>query len=162
MKKYFFLTVVLLSVFALSGCNTNAGELLNQAFQSNLEVVTSDKESDVVSEAPVKSVSISGYGKVMTNQNYRPLYVKNEDTSSQSTCYEECAIAWPPLLVDSEDEVSGDYGVITRTDGTLQVTYLGKPLYSYTPDTARRVTGDGYRGVWKVVVLEKEAEEVEE
>lgn len=162
MKKYFFLTVVGFAVFALSGCNTDAGELLNQAFQADLAVVKSDAESEVISEAPVKSVSISGYGKVMTNQNYRPLYVKAEDTSSESTCYDECAIAWPPLLVDSEDEVSGDYGVITRADDTLQVTYLGKPLYSYTPDTARKVTGDGYRGVWKVVVLEKEAEEASE
>jgi predicted lipoprotein with Yx(FWY)xxD motif len=33
---------------------------------------------------------------------------------------------------------AGDFGTLKRSDGTLQVTYKGKPLYFYSRETAAK------------------------
>jgi predicted lipoprotein with Yx(FWY)xxD motif len=44
--------------------------------------------------------------------------------------------------------------VITRSDGTFQVTLDGKPLYYYAKDTKPGdTTGEGLNSVWYVVQL---------
>lgn len=158
MKIIVLLSTVLLSSLVFSGCNTNGGELFTQALKSEIPVTGNKSDVEIISEAPVKTIVIDGYGKVMTNLKNFPLYTNSEDINNNSTCYDECAIAWPPLTVDDSTDVSGDFGVLQRSDNLLQVTYLGKPLYSYTPDKVRKVSGDGYRGIWSVVVIEKEAD----
>lgn len=87
-----------------------------------------------------------------------PVYTKDGDTESASTCYEECAKAWPPYLVGSEDNINqlksgvkGKTGVLVRADDTVQMTYNGKPLYFYAADTSGgNALGDGINGVWHV------------
>jgi len=48
--------------------------------------------------------------------------------------------------------VTGTLGTITRSDGTVQATYNGHPLYTYTADTAPgQASGNGINasgGVW--------------
>ena len=40
-------------------------------------------------------------------------------------------------------------GTVRRTNGTIQVTYGGHPLYYYVKDTAAgQITGQGVGGVW--------------
>ncbi|HEX2257308.1 MAG TPA: hypothetical protein VHG92_11525 [Afifellaceae bacterium] len=61
------------------------------------------------------------------------------ETEAQSTCYESCAEAWPPLVVDEApeagDQLQADLiGTIERRDGALQVTYGGWPLYYWAQD----------------------------
>ncbi|MGE5251413.1 MAG: hypothetical protein ACM3QS_14520 [Bacteroidota bacterium] len=73
------------------------------------------------------------------------LYVTKDDTpnSGSSTCTGDCAKTWLPLTVaEGATPKAGDgvddslLSTITRDDGTLQVTYNGWPLYTYTGDTA--------------------------
>lgn len=70
------------------------------------------------------------------------LYTFNNDTagSGASTCVGGCASAWPPLTSDGPPTagpgVDGELGVITRGDGTTQVTYKGLPLYRWSGDEA--------------------------
>jgi predicted lipoprotein with Yx(FWY)xxD motif len=48
--------------------------------------------------------------------------------------------------------VPGTIGVITRTDGTQQVTLDGHPLYHFSGDKAAGDTnGNGFGGIWHVV-----------
>jgi predicted lipoprotein with Yx(FWY)xxD motif len=68
-------------------------------------------------------------------------------------------VAWPPLLVEDGQQpvaaegVNGVLGVITRTDGTSQVTYDGRPLYYWQGDTeAGMTTGQGVNDVWFVAL----------
>jgi hypothetical protein len=43
-------------------------------------------------------------------------------------------------------------GTLTRSDGSVQVTYNGWPLYTYTQDTAAGQTnGQGYKSLWYAV-----------
>ena len=47
---------------------------------------------------------------------------------------------------------NGQVGVITRADGTYQVTYNGIPLYFYDKDkNVGDTTGQGVGGTWFVV-----------
>jgi len=81
------------------------------------------------------------------------LYTHAGDSPSSSTCTGSCAVAWPPLLVPAGAQASGDtgvtgaFGTLTRADGTIQVTYLGNPLYYWKGDTkAGDTTGEDVNG----------------
>jgi uncharacterized surface protein with fasciclin (FAS1) repeats len=82
------------------------------------------------------------------------LYVFNNDLgSSSSNCVDACATNWPPVLT-SDNSLPDFYGISTidRSDGTKQLTYLGRPLYFYVNDMAEgEMKGDGINDVWWTV-----------
>jgi predicted lipoprotein with Yx(FWY)xxD motif len=98
-------------------------------------------------------------GTYLIGYTGKPVYTKDGDTESASTCYDACAEKWPPYLVGSGDNinqlksgVTGKTGTIVRADDTVQMTYNGKPLYFYAADTSgSNALGDGVNGVWHVV-----------
>ena len=98
-------------------------------------------------------------GTYLIGFNGFPVYTFDNDTGSESKCYEECARNWPPYLVSPVNNInqlkSGVKGAVattSRSDGTWQLTYNGKPLYFYAPDTSGSTAqGDGVSGVWHVV-----------
>ena len=96
-------------------------------------------------------------GSFLVDDKGMTLYLFTKDTPNTSNCYDKCATAWPPLLTTG-DPVAGEgidasrLGTTTRTDGAIQVTYNGWPLYYYEKDKAPGdVTGQDVGGVWYVV-----------
>jgi predicted lipoprotein with Yx(FWY)xxD motif len=96
-------------------------------------------------------------GSVLVDEQGMTLYLFTKDTPNTSNCYDQCATAWPPLLTTG-DPVAGEgidaslLGTTTRTDGSVQVTYNGWPLYYYEKDQAPGdVTGQDVGDVWFVV-----------
>ncbi len=84
------------------------------------------------------------------------LYYFTMDTDGQSACYGGCAKAWPIfyaaniVVPDSLD--AGDFGTITRTDGTKETTYRGWPLYYWVSDKSPGdMSGEGVHGVWYIL-----------
>ena len=66
-----------------------------------------------------------------------PVYSLSSDSASSSTCTAACAAAWPPLLTGGTPGLidglkASSLGSLRRSDGTVQVTYRGKPLYLYS------------------------------
>jgi predicted lipoprotein with Yx(FWY)xxD motif len=97
-------------------------------------------------------------GEYLTDGAGMVLYVYTNDTGAESTCYDQCAALWPPLVTDTEDVAVGGAadaaltGTTERTDGTVQVTYKGHPLYYYgEDDEPGEAGGQGVNGVWFVV-----------
>lgn len=100
-------------------------------------------------------------GAYLTAPNGMTLYYYTKDTpnSGTSTCSGQCATLWPPYVVSSTAiaagtlaGATGTIGVITRGDGSLQITYNGWPLYFYSKDAAPGdTTGQAVNGVWYVV-----------
>jgi predicted lipoprotein with Yx(FWY)xxD motif len=89
----------------------------------------------------------------LTGASGRPLYMWAADTGGKSNCAGQCAKFWPPLVATTTTpKVTGaanaaDVGVITRADGTKQVTYKGHPLYYFLEDrTAGSFHGQGNNG----------------
>ena len=97
-------------------------------------------------------------GTYLIGYNGMTVYTYSKDTGNTSTCYDACAKNWPPYLVGAEDNinqlkagVTGKADTVIRTDGSIQVTYNGHPLYFYVGDKASSdATGDGVGGVWKI------------
>ncbi|MBP7842573.1 hypothetical protein KA017_01060 [Candidatus Woesebacteria bacterium] len=142
-----------MSFILFSGC-TGGQDLFAQSVKKNAPKT----KSAAPSVAPVSSQFIDPFGEVLTTKFKEPLYTYAKDTAVASKCYDDCAIAWPPFLVDYPEDVSGEYSTIKRTDDTLQVTFNGQPLYTYAPDPVNKVTGDGKDGVWDVVLVPVETE----
>jgi len=99
------------------------------------------------------------YGYFLTDAAGMTLYTFANDTAGKSNCNGACATAWPPLAADSASvaplNVPGSFSVITRDDGTKQVAYDGKPLYTFRADAKVGDTaGQAFHNVWWVANLE--------
>ena len=96
--------------------------------------------------------AVGAQAAVLTAQNGMTLYVFDKDKGDQSVCYDDCAVNWPPYVGTADEKMPDDWKLVQRTDGTMQWTYDGKPVYFYKDDKAKGdVTGDGKGGVWHVI-----------
>jgi predicted lipoprotein with Yx(FWY)xxD motif len=109
------------------------------------------------SSSPMLIAANSQLGQsIFTDQNGITLYTFSKDTagSGQSACVGPCVAAWPAFHAPAGDlelpyGASGAIGTITGTDGSLQVTYNGMPLYYFAGDASPGdVKGQGIGGVW--------------
>jgi predicted lipoprotein with Yx(FWY)xxD motif len=106
----------------------------------------------------LKSTMMSGTA-VLTNAKGFTLYWFAPDTSTTSKCNGTCAHYWPPVKgpATAGAGVTGKLGVITRSDGSMQATYNGHPLYTYVGDTKPgEAKGNGLNlsgGVWHEVTV---------
>jgi predicted lipoprotein with Yx(FWY)xxD motif len=106
--------------------------------------------------AQIVTAEAGDLGTILTTSDGFTLYTFDSDVadSGESTCYDACAGNWPPFPVAdaTASGADGEIGTITRTDGSPQTTYNGKPLYMFSGDAAPGDTnGDGVGGVWHVV-----------
>ena len=84
----------------------------------------------------VKTATIGG-ATVLTNANGFTLYSFAPDTPTTSNCNGTCAQNWPPVKgPTTASGVTGTFGTIKRSDGSVQATFDGHPLYTFVGDTA--------------------------
>jgi predicted lipoprotein with Yx(FWY)xxD motif len=113
-----------------------------------------------VAAGPVPTVGVAStsIGPVVVDSTGRTLYTYDLDHrgSGTSACSAGCAQAWPPDQVSEQPTagagVTGRLAVITRSDGSHQLTLDGLPLYRYAGDSGPGDTsGNGSGGIWHVV-----------
>jgi predicted lipoprotein with Yx(FWY)xxD motif len=98
----------------------------------------------------------SELGNYLTDAYGRTLYYFDKDTPNTSVCEGKCLVNWPADIA-TEGAVpstlsSADFGSITRSDGSLQATFKGYPLYYFIKDAAHGDTlGQDVNHVWFVV-----------
>lgn len=91
----------------------------------------------------------SAKGAILTDAKGMSLYTFDPDTAEKSACTDACAANWPPLAAAASDMAEGEFGILTRADGSRQWTYKGHPLYGWVKDSKPGdITGDGVKGVW--------------
>jgi len=108
--------------------------------------------------AAVQTAADAKLGSILTDGAGMTLYVFKKDTPGVSNCTGACAQNWPPLTIAAGAPpfagtgVTGQMGVIQRSDGTYQVTYDGMPLYRFAKDMQPGdTTGQGLaNGAWSV------------
>ena len=84
----------------------------------------------------LKTATIGG-ATVLTTASGFTLYSFAPDTSTTSNCNGTCAQNWPPVKgPTTASGVSGTFGTIKRSDGSVQATFDGHPLYTFAGDTA--------------------------
>ena len=100
----------------------------------------------------VKTATIAGV-TVLTSSRGFTLYSFAPDTSATSKCNGTCAQNWPPVTGPvTAASVTGTFGTIKRSDGSVQATFDGHPLYTFVGDTAPgQAKGNGLNaagGLW--------------
>jgi predicted lipoprotein with Yx(FWY)xxD motif len=109
--------------------------------------------------ASVKSAT-GAPGTFLVDAKGRTLYLWVADKGSKSTCSGACAQAWPPLTTTGRPKAGAGakaslLGTTKRADGTLEVTYAGHPLYSFSGDAQPgQTSGQGSKAFgadWLVV-----------
>jgi|HubBroStandDraft_1064217.scaffolds.fasta_scaffold05805_1 predicted lipoprotein with Yx(FWY)xxD motif len=131
------------------------------ASSSNPSAAASAPAAGASSPAPAAGVSVTTLGMrtingtaVVTNAKGLTLYWFVPDTTTTSKCTGSCATYWPPLTgpVSAGVGVTGSLGSIIRSNGAMQATYDGHPLYTYAADSAPgQAKGNGLNasgGVW--------------
>jgi predicted lipoprotein with Yx(FWY)xxD motif len=107
----------------------------------------------------VKTATISSVGSTaLVNSQGFTLYRLTGEHAGKFICTSSaCLAAWHPLTVSSGSKPSGSVGslgVVKRSNGMIQVTYKGEPLYTFAHDSAPgQATGEGLKdvGTWLVI-----------
>jgi predicted lipoprotein with Yx(FWY)xxD motif len=113
---------------------------------------TAKKPGGKVTKATV-SIGSTSLGKVLVDGSGKTLYTLAGDTTTgKSACTGACATIWPPLVVTTTATYgpglnASKFTTITRADGNKQLTYNGKPLYTFASDAVPGdVRGQGVGG----------------
>ena len=92
--------------------------------------------------------------KVLVNRNGLTLYSLSVEQRGSFICTGPCLSLWTPVVVPKGTTLTGALHLATvrRPDGRTQVSYRGRPVYTFTQD--RRpgdVNGNGFKdvGVWR-------------
>src|SRR3989344_3915220 len=106
------------------------------------EVMPMDDGTSVDENLILGISSATAVGQYLSAYNGMTVYTTSKDTAGGSNCAGECAVNWPPYTVPSAASINipntidkTKIGSIVRTDGKIQVTYNGMPLYFYKSDT---------------------------
>jgi predicted lipoprotein with Yx(FWY)xxD motif len=140
----------------LAGCSSSSPK--------SAATSTTSTEEPAGAVYQVRTGTVNGLGTVLVDGQNMTLYLFAPDKQSgKSTCYGQCAQAWPPLLLPSgvKEPVAlagakpSLLGTTRRSDGTTQITYDKWPLYLWVGDTQPgEATGQGIDnqgGLWFVL-----------
>ena len=114
------------------------------------------------SKAPaiaVKKVS----GKSVVAYKGHTLYTPTQEKNGKITCTGGCVKVWGVVKASAKKGSKvGHLGSITRPGGKKQLTYKGKPLYTFVPEGKGKLSGDGvkdsfggHKFTWHVVTTKK-------
>jgi predicted lipoprotein with Yx(FWY)xxD motif len=161
------MAVATVVVLVLAGCGEEAERAADETEQEAEQQGTDEAEStqDEVHAAGDAHLAVDSteLGEILVDTEGMTLYLFTNDPEGASVCEDDCAAAWPPLVVEGEPAAGEGVdealvGTTERADGSTQVTYAGAPLYTWAQDEQPGdVTGQGVQDVWFVVAPDGEA-----
>jgi predicted lipoprotein with Yx(FWY)xxD motif len=153
MKRLFTLGAAIAAAATLAACGSGGG--------GNSQATAASSTSG----STVSTMQISGAGRVLVDSSGQALYASDQEAASGKVmCTGACNSFWQPLKASGgavkTGSMGGKLGVVSRPDGGKQVTFNGKPLYTFTQDNSGQVTGDGFQDAfggqhftWHVVTV---------
>jgi predicted lipoprotein with Yx(FWY)xxD motif len=163
-RKLLFSSVILFGlILTACGASTPAASSSTLAPQAATVIgtavvpITGSNTATPGAPSVVNLSQTSSLGSFLVDGKGMTLYIYTMDSPNTSTCYGECAAAWPPLLTDGTPTPGSGVNpsllkTTTRSDGSTQVTYNGHPLYYFARDTVPGdTTGEGVQNVWYVI-----------
>jgi predicted lipoprotein with Yx(FWY)xxD motif len=138
MRRLITLGMALPAVLAIAACGGGGSS------SGASSAAASDTSSTTVSVQHLPSV-----GSVLVDHAGKPLYSSNLEATGRVVCdTAACNAFWKPLTLNGGKPTAspgaGKLGVITRPDGSKQVTVNGKPLYTFSEDSPGKATGNGF------------------
>jgi predicted lipoprotein with Yx(FWY)xxD motif len=154
-KRWLVPAGVVAAALIAAGCGSSGG---SGGSASAPSTHTHTAAAPASSGSALKSAKIGG-AVVLTNAKGFTLYWFAPDTSTKSMCNGSCAKSWPPAPGPAtlSAGVNGKLGTITRSDGSVQATFGGHPLYTFSGDNSPgQTSGNGLNlqgGVWHEVTV---------
>ena len=150
MKRLITLGTAIIAAVALAACGGSGGGAATAA--------GSNTNSTTVSVRQLPRV-----GSVLVDHTGKALYTSNVEAGGKIACEGACNAFWKPLTPGAGNPTAtanvGKLGVITRPDGSRQVTDNGRPLYTFSEDSPGNATGngftddfDGHHFTWKIAL----------
>jgi predicted lipoprotein with Yx(FWY)xxD motif len=97
--------------------------------------------------ATVSVEELGDSGRVLVDSAGKALYAADEEAESSVVCAGACTSFWIPLTIQEGaprgNSLPSELGVVARPDGTRQVTFDGKRLYTFVEDEPGEASGDG-------------------
>jgi predicted lipoprotein with Yx(FWY)xxD motif len=96
---------------------------------------------------------------VLTNTKGLTLYSLSVEKHGKFICTSSCTSTWHPLLVTAGVKPTGPapLGTVKRPEGGTQVTFKGRPLYTFGGDHRKgQANGEGFKdvGTWHAAAIE--------
>ena len=137
MKRLMIALASVVAVLALAACGGGGYDSSNPS--------PAGQSGDGTATVSVEELGDSG--RVLVDSDGRALYAADEEADSSVVCTGDCTSFWIPLTIDggapSGNSLPGELGVVERGDGTRQVTFDRKRLYTFVEDEPGEATGDG-------------------
>ena len=114
-----------------------------------------------VALAPGTGLRATYLGRVLVDARGHTLYWRDDEKpaagrAAEPRCKDECLQVWTPLAAPRLGNRVGDWAPVARTDGTMQWTYEGRPLYLMREDLKPgEARGEGVDGTWRAAALER-------
>jgi predicted lipoprotein with Yx(FWY)xxD motif len=98
---------------------------------------------------------VKANGTILTDAKGMTLYTYDNDKEpGKSSCVAQCLANWPAVAAAASAKPMGSWTIIIRDDGSKQLAYKGKPLYTFAHDAKPGdVTGDGRGKIWHTATL---------
>ncbi len=126
-------------VLVAAACGSSSGGAASGSVSSGTATMVSVKHVD-------------GVGNVLVDSKGQALYSPMQEAGGKVLCTGSCTSIWQPLMTSGSakptgtSDVSAKLGTLDRPGGVVQVTYQGKPLYTFVEDTSPgTVTGNGFQ-----------------
>ncbi len=139
----------------LAACGSGSSSSTTSSTASTQPAAQTSSSSS--SAVVVKSAS-SSLGTILVDSQGMTLYHLSGEVNGKFICTSTaCLGVWHPLIASAGSEPSGEVGslgTVKRPEGTMQVTYKGTPLYTFTGDRQPGETkGQGIKdvGTWSAV-----------
>jgi predicted lipoprotein with Yx(FWY)xxD motif len=153
-----FLIPALAAALTLAACGSSSSSTGSSSQASTSAATGTASQSGgataVVTAAPNAKVGAT----VLTNASGMTLYALSGEGNGKFICTSSaCLQVWHPVTVAAAVTPSGTVGslaTVKRSNGTVQVTYRGMPLYTFAQDkTPGEDNGQGIKdvGTWSVV-----------
>jgi predicted lipoprotein with Yx(FWY)xxD motif len=138
MKKLLTFGTLLALTAVVAACGSSGG--------SDESATTAPSGGGTVSVA-----NVGDAGRVLVDSHGRALYASDQENAAGMVLCTggSCTSIWKPLTVSGGapkgGPVAAELGDMKRPDGSRQVTYDGKLLYTFTQDGSGEVTGNGVK-----------------
>lgn len=87
----------------------------------------------------------------LTDLNGASLYVFDGDVGLSSSCYGACATQWSPYVARMGAAMAENWTMVARKDGTMQWSYMGRPVYLGSA-AMDRADGVGLPPGWQILM----------
>lgn len=136
MKRLMTLALALPAAVAIAACGGSSSGASSAAGSNTGSTTVSVKQ-------------LPNVGSVLVDHTGKALYSSDLEASGKVVCdTAACNAFWKPVTLAGAKPTgsagAGKLGVITRPDGSKQVTDNGKPLYTFSEDSPGKATGNGF------------------